>query len=120
MSEGQEQRLWQIDGGGDRNGVPLWPLAIILVIGAAVLGVISVPCNDLRFDYVANARDTSNMNWLLMSCTEEYRECVCRQKADSVQGGVDCEVRGDLIVRCRRPGAEESMRREVSGRAPAR
>lgn len=101
MSDGNESRLSSIATGGDRNGLPLWPIFIILLIGAIVLGVLTVPCIELRLDYMRYAPEGSPMSVWQMQCEKEGGSCVCRQEASSVQGGDDCEFRSDLIVKCR-------------------
>lgn len=107
MSENpSDQRLWSIETGGGRGGVPLWPLAIILIIFACIMGVLSVPCVGLRFDYLRYAKDRSKMNVWQMTCQKEGGECVCRQKASQIKGGENCELRPDLRPKCRSVSAD--------------
>lgn len=94
-----EQRLWAVNTKGSRDGVPLWPLAIILTIGAVVIGLLMLPCMGLRLDYLRYG--DGQMNVLQMECGKEGSECVCRQDAKAVRGGQSCVVRADLKVRCR-------------------
>lgn len=106
MSDGNENRLHQIRTDQDRDGVSLGPIAIILTIGAGLIGFLTFPCVDLRVDYFLNGPDDSPMSVWQMRCEGEGLSCVCTQRADSMHGGSDCEVGPDLVVRCEKAPAD--------------
>ncbi len=97
----QTRRLTDIDNTSERDGAALWPIAIILVIGAGIIGTLMVPCIGLRINYIMNAPDTSKMSVWQMHCVPEGKDCVCTQSANAVQGGEACVVRKELRVQCR-------------------
>ena len=113
MADGNENRLWSIDTKEDRGGIPLWPVFLILLLGAFVIGGLSVPCMGLRMDYLRHAPENSPMDFWQMQCAKEQGACVCRQETSGITGGPRCEFSGDLMVRCQRVSADEGRPRSA-------
>ena len=90
--DAQQERLWSIERESGRGGIPLIPLAIVLLI----LGILAVVANDecfgFRLGYALNAPDNAPMSAFRMTCVREAGICSCRQTAGEVLGGKTCVV----------------------------
>ena len=77
----------------------MWPVFVMLCVGAMLIGVLSVPCISLRAKYLFG--DDNRMSIFQMKCEQGLgNRCLCTQQAGDNMGGDNCRVGDDMVVTC--------------------